>query len=391
VCDVGIIEGFSSVSDSAFEDDRFEDFQPTREFLEKGDFEVLEHPQDGRRWGEFGFFRVVGHELVTNPDTCGKVVSMKGCLHVEKHHVVTLECVDYTGKIFFRKIRMYCYKSSCPICYKKGWAVREAESIEYRLKESSKRFGLVEHLVASVPFSAYHLPYKAMRALVRKILMKRGVIGGCMIFHGFRYKSSLGFFWSPHFHVLGFILGGYSRCRNCGNQVCKGYGNFGKCDGFEAVTRRFYEKDGFIVKVFGRRVTIFGSAWYQLHHSSYDSSVKNFHIATWFGVCSYRKLKITPKERRQLCPICQSELVEIRYIGSRFEQFEGKREGFTDYVEDGVVAWVEVVKSKSIAGARSNRITEDDYFRFPKADLVDKLLPKRVWGASWTLPKKVNL
>jgi hypothetical protein len=161
------------------------------------------------------------------------------------------------------------------------------------------------------------------------------------------------------------------------------------CDGFEARTRELFQKDGYIVKVLGKRKTIFGTLWYQLNHASYDSSVRNFHIATWFGVCSYRKLKITPEKRKQLCPVCNSELVEIRYVGLNSEQFRDKREGFADLVEDGVVVWVEVSRRREIAGAR-NLITEDDYFRFPKADLIDKLLPKRSWGAKWTLPKRVN-
>jgi hypothetical protein len=53
------------------------------------------------------------------------------------------------------------------------------------------------------------------------------------------------------------------------------------------------------------------TAWYQLNHASYDKTKKRFHIATWFGVCSYRKLKVTPEKRKELCPICQHELVDI--------------------------------------------------------------------------------
>ena len=57
--------------------------------------------------------------------------------------------------------------------------------------------------------------YEDLRNKVVKILKSRGVIGGCLIFHGFRYNNVRLWYWSPHFHVLGFVLGGYSRCRNC--------------------------------------------------------------------------------------------------------------------------------------------------------------------------------
>jgi hypothetical protein len=65
----------------------------------------------------------------------------------------------------------------------------------------------------------------------------------------------------------------------------------------------------------GERKSAFGTAWYQLNHASYDKTKKCFHIATWFGVCSYRKLKVTPEKRKEICPICQHELVYINYVG----------------------------------------------------------------------------
>ena len=86
----------------------------------------------------------------------------------------------------------------------------------------SKRFGLPQHVVVSPSESDWGLAEfhnDRLRVKVKKLLFDRGVVGGCLIFHGFRYadyqesieKGVLyGWRWSPHFHSLAFLLGGYS-------------------------------------------------------------------------------------------------------------------------------------------------------------------------------------
>jgi hypothetical protein len=61
--------------------------------------------------------------------------------------------------------------------------------------------------------------------------------------------------------------------------------------------------------------TISGTAWYQLNHSTIRTNVKRPHACTWFGVCSYRKLKVKVKKRKSLCPIWGEELVKLHYLG----------------------------------------------------------------------------
>ena len=150
-------------------------------------------------------------------------------------------------------------------------------------------------------------------------------------------------YWSPHFHVLGFILGGYG-CRSCKKtpniDVCRG------CGGFEDRTRKAYATDGYIVKALGKRKTVFGTAWYQLNHATIDTTKKRFHVATWFGVCSYRKLKVTVEKREELCPCCQHELKWLMYCGSKSfvtdrSSSNYKRDSYEDYEEDGQLVWVE--------------------------------------------------
>jgi hypothetical protein len=198
--------------------------------------------------------------------------------------------------------------------------------IEARLLECSKRFGQVEHVIVSVPKSDYGLSLEDLRQkAVHTVMKNRGVIGGVMIFHAFRYRSrsvllkgvfnSRGWYWSPHFHVLGYILGSYAQCRGC---HCLAEGTFADCrgcDGFEGRTRRCFDKDGYIVKVKEKRKSVIGTAWYKLNHSSIKRGVKRFHAATWFGVCSYRKLKITVELKKDVCPICQHDLERLRYFG----------------------------------------------------------------------------
>jgi len=36
-------------------------------------------------------------------------------------------------------------------------------------------------------------------------------------------------------------------------------------------------------------------------------------VATLFGNCSYRKLKVTVELRKSVCPICQHDLEKLRY------------------------------------------------------------------------------
>jgi hypothetical protein len=121
------------------------------------------------------------------------------------------------------------------------------------------------------------------------------------------------------------------------------------CGGFDDRSHQNFLKDGWIVQVLGERITVFGTAWYQLNHASIKVGVVRFQVATWFGVCSYRKMKVTVEKREDLCPVCKHDLVDIRYFGAK--QFvwdrsspEYKRERYEDYEEDGRVVWVEVVK-----------------------------------------------
>jgi len=319
---------------SNLEDDMFADEQP------KKAEDAIPLMENG--WASFGDYRLVGNGEVTN-SFCGVWCSFRGCLNVDKHDKTDLYGNNFSRKIYVEPVFHSCNKPSCPVCYKSGWAVRQAGRIEARLKEASKRFGRAEHIICSVPSRDYGLEFKALRRKAVKVLKVRGVVGGVLIFHGFRFnKRKWNWYWSPHFHVLGFVLGGYGRCRGCNRK----WNCLKNCGGFDDRSYQCFLKDGYFVKVLGKRETVFGTAWYQLHHASVKKNVVRFHVATWFGVVSYRKLKVTIEKRKEVCPICQHDLVRVDYFGDkRFVEdrcsLDYVRDSFEDFREDGRVVWFE--------------------------------------------------
>ena len=302
--------------------------------------------------GLFGEFNLAGHGVVTN-SSCGKFKSFLVCARTDLHKLVTLDGKNYSGKVYVKKLFNSCDKPSCPICYKYGWAVRESFKVSARLGAASKRFGLVEHFSVSLAKKDYGLSFKATRRKAIDACLARGIVGGVIFFHRDRFNDWKRWYVSPHFHVLGFLLGGYGRCRSCRQQYCS------TCDGFEGRTRKLNLTDGFVVKVCtddsgvaGERETVGGTAWYMLNHSSYEVGVKRSNVAVWFGCCSYRKLKVTVEMKKHVCPICQHDMEKMRYLGSKpdilasYDAVLGKGSGvgsYADAVEDGLDVWVAVV------------------------------------------------
>jgi len=293
------------------------------------------------RWG---IHELVGHGNIGS-EFCGHFKRLNGCLgHDGSHNRVDVAGRDFRGKVAIQSVFMRCYSPRCPICYREGWNRRGAESGAGRLLEASKKFGLVEHGTASVPLCDYDRllkmtvkEFKAYWRYVEGLLARRGVVGGVSMFHPVRYNPVDGWHWSPHWHFLAFLMPSYGRCRRCVDKVCLGRNReFERCkvNGFEAVTRRENLKDGFIVKIFARRGkvwktyfmdgekvrvdgdedNIFGTLSYQLSHAGLVVGSKRASVIHWFGVCSYRALKVTVARRRQLCPICDEEFVQIRRL-----------------------------------------------------------------------------
>ena len=253
---------------------------------------------------------------VRSSEFCGRWTSLSVCKNVEGHKGVSLAGTDCTSKVVVRHNHMWCTKSRCPVCFIRGWSTREARSIGGRFIEGDKRgFGKVEHVMVSVPAVDRDLPESVLREKCRKALFDRGVVGGCMIFHGFREDRERHVLaWSAHYHVLGYIEGGFDVCRDC----VHGRGDCRDCSSFKGREVRGYENDGYFVKVLGERKTVVGSAWYQLNHATVRVGVKRFQSVTWFGCCSYRKFKSEKVKTESLCPACDGEMVRCFHVGKRY-------------------------------------------------------------------------
>jgi hypothetical protein len=225
-----------------------------------------------------GFWELVGQRRATN-SYCGTFQKIKICPRVELHANSTLDGVSHAGEVFVRKIHRSCNSPLCSVCVLSGWAKRLADHATQRIEVASKKFGLPQHIIVSPPQSDWGLfefENEKFRLKIKKLLYSLGVVGGCMLNHGFSYYSyqeSLekgglwGWNWHPHIHVVGFILG-YSKCRHCPKLSHAGVYSCAGCFGFEAKVRRSYEQSKTIVKVKNERATVFGTIWYAANHAA---------------------------------------------------------------------------------------------------------------------------
>jgi len=259
-------------------------------------------------------YEPVGRGIPSSP-LCGKHVGISVCKNIEGHKGVSIGGRDCTGKVIVRHKHMWCHRSSCPVCFIRGWSVRGSRSITSRVEEGVRRdFGKAEHLVVSIHPKDYGLQEDALRKKARPALKVRGVSGGCMIFHGYRLDKERNVLkWAPHYHSIGFIEGGFDRCRDCFHvrEDCA------SCDGFKGRQVREYKNDRIIVKVLAERETVFGTSFYLLNHATIKLGVKRFHAVTWFGSCGNRKFKGEKLMAEAVCPACGGEMVRAVYVGRR--------------------------------------------------------------------------
>ena len=78
------------------------------------------------------------------------------------------------------------------VCCFSGWARKEADKIAQRIEVASKHFGKPQHLAISPPESYWYsaeFENEKFRVKVKNLLPDVGVVGGCLIFHGFRFAS----------------------------------------------------------------------------------------------------------------------------------------------------------------------------------------------------------
>ena len=270
-------------------------------------------------------------------DDCGQV-RLKGCDHVEDHS---------HGKVFGRLFKRTCRRKKCPICAE-GWAAAEAERALIRMSvfvvgnyeveklvsrlvhdfngfpkiifhktvvseletiiQGRKRFKPV-HFVVSPPQDIADLSiedYRKLRDRAYVVARESGISGGAAVFHPYRlrcsrcgstipeyqkecpkcFESVKEWFWSPHFHVVGF--------------------------GWLENTKEGFERHGWIVKGLGVRKSVFATFQYLLSHAG----VSAVHTTTWFGKLAYRKLPnvfVLPSVS-EICPFCGRFLLPLKWI-----------------------------------------------------------------------------
>ena len=300
-----------------------------------------------------GLWTLVGNGLRSRED-CGKFAGFVGCPHSEQHGQASLEGENHAGQVYVQVTHHFCHKSTCSLCFELGWALEQAKEIEFRITEASKQFGEPEHIIISPPLKVQGKDFEVLRRDAAKAAFRRGVVGGSLLFHYFRYDPIRHWYQGLHFHCIGFLKDGYGKCRRCKYQLDGSFSKCRECSGFEGITRRLNKKDGYVVKVADasrERQTVFGTAYYELKHASVKVGVPRFRPVSYFGTVSYRKLRISgaarkrwDEEHKPKCPSCGSDLVRIGYAGVRSIVTDRSAVGYqhkfwADFLENGFPAW----------------------------------------------------
>jgi hypothetical protein len=234
---------------------------------------------------------------------CGAFRGRLRCKNKEVHEGVVYKGVDYTGKNVVMNSYYHCFNAVCVVCFVSGFSVRTALKVECRILEAVGRgFGVPEHIVFSPPLVLREKSFDVLFKLARGVARDRGVSDGGWLPHGRRIDRKLRrLVWSPHLHCIGFVDGGFERCRNCVHVV----GDCKVCNGFKGRQVRGFAKDGWIVKIEPPRQTIYGTVYYIAHHVTVKLGVKRFCAVRWFGRLGNSVFKALNHPRGCGCPVCK--------------------------------------------------------------------------------------
>jgi len=252
---------------------------------------------------------------------CGFLKLWRVCRKKHLHKGVVFDGADFTDKSVVSAAHFWCKNWHCTKCFLHGACVTGAQRIEARLNAFVENgFGKVEHVILSVPKNLQHLSMREIFKLATVVAKDRGVFG-VLIFHGrFIDVERGGLGWRAHLHLLGFVEGGFDRCRRCvhNRDDCAG------CDGFKGREVRGFAKDSWIVKVADERKSVFATSWYQLNHHTVSVGLRRVHSVRWIGKCGNRMLRHQYSKARSKypCPVCESaghesKMVDGGYSGKR--------------------------------------------------------------------------
>jgi hypothetical protein len=218
---------------------------------------------------------------------CGSFFTV-GCLNVEEHMGMNLDGVDMEGKAYLERHKQSCHRALCPICWP-DWANREKDKAAARLRAFVLKGRSLKpiHLMVSVPCSDWGLSLTEMRKKAYRALKRVHCLGGALLYHPKRERPDHSWYFSPHFHIIGY--------------------------GWILDVRQNYVETGYIVKNIGIRKTVEGTLFYQMSHCGISPK---HHSITWFGALSYGKLHVKQElDEDPTCPLCHQRLKRLIWVG----------------------------------------------------------------------------
>ena len=244
----------------------------------------------GKKSNKQVFFKMVGTGEPVK--YCGSFIT-EGCDNFLNHP---------SDKNYAQHTRLTCKRAECPICWD-SWLIRESSRVTERIEKFrmlSERKGFRSckpiHVIVSPSKRLWNVTWTEFKKSFRKMVKRAGIIGGVSMFHAFRYnKQKQEWFYSPHFHMIGY--------------------------GWLINTKKI-SKDGWVIinKWIRKNSTeVYSTVAYLLSHTAI---AKEIHSVTWFGDLSYRS-KYALELKREIeesdaskCPYCSQYLVlfEIRGV-----------------------------------------------------------------------------
>lgn len=268
-------------------------------------------------------FRLTGSNPNQTGHMCGLFSKNRICDNWKEHKDKDIP-KDFLGKrtvdgkipfgqsvVFVNAYR--CTDPLCPECCL-HWAKLQANRAMRRFDAFSEVFGAcyeLRHLSISIPKFDYDKEFGFLKNQVIALAQGVGVIGGQAIYHPKRFNRELRvWYFSPHFHILGFVEHGWVD------------GQF---------VKTMHGKTEYVVKNLGKRKSVYNTLMYQLSHAGIPSKVRS-QAVVWFGDCRSSKIKaIKPNfdvVKKRVCPICQKPLklaVRVSYapVGFPYRKYEG--------------------------------------------------------------------
>lgn len=226
-------------------------------------------------------------------------------------------------------IKRGCRKSACPTCWT-DYVNREAGKATDKLFELRELYRLAGHdlrhpvhFVVSPPAKDYDRPEPELREQARSIAKRAGVVGGCIVFHPYRFKGRdtvehrafkfplkrsqenfrAGFGqdpkYEPHYHIIGFMPD-YDIDR-----PFRGL----KSSDLQAATGWIYKNIGRTTRK-GLPMNVYGKIQYELTHVGIKPNSRQGCTLTWFGIASGNSLKVTTvkTEEDAICSVCGTQM-----------------------------------------------------------------------------------